>query len=223
MAVLNFPKIAGNTVPMVNAATGAASTSAYAEYVVKEVVEVGIRNGGRRGAISQFGVVAATQDECDTLGGEIAQIISDCSLGGPVSLYKKMGTYVKSTTDIGNSPIQQGNSKYAILTWTNGLLEGETGTPAQTIINGQVYVPYCDITRLSAFATAIDSYVGDGKLARARVNQAGNGFEVGISRGVLGIKLNDYNSLQRKELTRTDSLAGITDGVLADRALPEGD
>lgn len=222
MAILDFPKIANNEVPMIDASTGSAVTSAqsaYAEYTVKEVVDVGIANGGRKGAISSFGVVGTSQDDCDDKAGDIAQLITDCSFGACVALYKKMGIYMKSSTNIGNQPIQRGSSKYAVITWTNGLLEGETGTRPQTTINGQVYLPFVDVDRMAASLASFNTYILEGSFARARANEAGNGFVVGISRARLGVKINDYNSLQAKQLTRADSAAGIADGVLDDRSL----
>lgn len=221
MAVLNYSKIANNNVPMINVATGeavGASQAAYAEYVVKEVCDVGVANGGRKGSISQFGIVAANQDACDLAGGEIAQLISDASFGQPVSLYKKMGTFLQGSGQ-GNQPIARGATKYAVITWTNGLLDGETGTEPQEVINGQIYLPFVDVDRLSKALGGITTAITSGKLARARVNQAGNGFEVGISRARLGVKLNDYNSVKQKVLTREDTTAGISDGVLEDRII----
>lgn len=221
MAVLNFPKVANNSVPMIDLSTGeavSASHAAYAEYVVKETVDVGSASGGRRSSISQFGICAASQEACDVAGGQIAQLISDASFGGPVSLYKKLGTFLQGSGQ-GNVPIARGATKYAVITWTNGLLDGETGTEPVENVQGQIYLPFVDVDRLNSALPGITSAITGGQLARARVNQAGDGFEVGISRARLGVKLNDYNSIKGKVLTREDTTAGITDGVLEDRLI----
>lgn len=217
MAILTYTGVGGNTNPMVNLADGEALTGAYAEYVVKEMVNVGSSSGGRRSSITEFGVYHTSQENCDITAGEIAQLITDMSQGEAISFYKKLGTYVKSS-DTNNSPITRGSTKYGVITWTSGMLEGETGS-VQNSLNGQLYVPFVDVDTFGSNLSRFNALISGGHVARARLNNSGSGFEVGIARARLGVQIKDFNSRQAKSLGKSDTAAGIADGVLEDRPL----
>lgn len=218
MAILNFPGIAGASVPMVNTQDGSNLTGAYAEYAIKITVDVGQVNGGRKSSISTFGVYHTSQENCDIFAGRVYQIITDMSKGAAVSMYKKMGSFAAGA-GVGNSPIQYGETKYGVITWTNGLLNGETGTPPRDTINGQLYIPFVDVDTMSAQLQALNELIAEGHLARARFNSNASGYEVGIARARLGVSIKDFNATAPKSLGRADTAVGIADGVLEDRAL----
>lgn len=220
MAILNFPGIAGNSVPMTNAASGASMTGAYAEYALKITVDVGQVNGGRKSSISTFGVYHTSQENCDIFAGRVQQIITDMSKGAAVSMYKKMGSFAQGQ-GVGNSPIQYGETKYGVITWTNGLLNGETGVAPKDTINGQIYIPFVDVDTMAAQLSTLNELISEGHLARARFNTDASGFEVGVARARLGVNIKDFNSVAAKVLGRADTAAGIEDGVLEDRALTQ--
>lgn len=218
MSIQFFPKIGGadGGRSAVWAESGATADTAYAEYVVKLTVRTGNTAGERRSAIFEFGTIGANQDACDLQAGTIAQAIEDVSKGYVTSFMKKMG---KFRQDDNGTPINVGVTQYGVITWTNGLIAGESGEGPDTEMKGQIYVPFVDVDTMAEYLSDItQNQINGGQLARAKfADENRNSFMIARSRRRSAVKILDYSASSYGNLDSNDTSAGISDGVLRDR------
>lgn len=219
MSIQLYPKIGGSNGgrSAVSAETGAAITSAYAEYALKITVRTGTAQGARRSSIVEFGCQGSDQDACDLQAGLIAQAIENASKGYITSFVKKMG---KFRQDDDGTAIPIGTSQYGVITWTNGILEGQQGPNVFDEMKGQIYIPFVDVDTMAGTAlTTITNLITTNKLARAKFqNDSRNSFTIATSQNRSAVKILDYRASSYGTLSSNDNSAGISDGVLRDDA-----
>lgn len=221
MSIQFFPRIGGNSSgrSAIWAESGQTAATAYAEYAIKLTVRTGNTSGERRSAVLEFGVVGESQDACDLQAGNIAQIIENTSKGYVTSFVKKMG---KFRQDDNGTPINVGVTQYGVLTWTNGLIAGETGQGPNIEMKGQIYIPFVDVDTMANNLADFNQVINNAGLARAKfTDDTRSSYTIARSRRRSAVKILDYSASSYGDLTSNDVSAGITDGVLRDRSNSE--
>ena len=222
MSIQMFPLIGGTGkgMPAKWAETGEVANTAYAEYALKITVRTGNVQGARRSSVLEFGCVGASQDACDLQAGYIANILAYASKGYITSFVKKMGKY--RDDEVGTS-LPLGASQYGVVTWTNGLLEGETGEGPDTEMKGQIFIPFVDVDTMAGNVLGdLTTEIQNATFARAKFeNDDRNSLVIARSRRRSAVKILDYRASSYGQLTSNDTTFGIGDGVLGDH-VPSG-
>lgn len=215
MSIQMFPLIGGTGKGMTAkwAESGAAATTAYAEYALKVTVRVGTLAGARRSALLDFGCIGADQDACDLKAGTIANAIVNCSKGFVTSFVKKLGKY---RNDNEGTAILAGTSQYGVITWTNGNLESDANPVAvDEEMTGQIYIPFVGVDTMAESLADLTTMIQNGDFARAKFeNDDRNSLLIARSHRRKGVTIKDFSGTTYGILNSNDVSDGISDGVL---------